>query len=296
MNPFQLAARNMNFLSTTYTFLLDVLKLVYGDPKTRVPKTIIGAGLAAVTAPWWQPLLFGALSHRIEIDEFQLEKAEMLSFWGGWVLLAIGIGLYCLVDRKSRSAVEQATSDKSHIDELRMNGSRIEVIALLLTRVPEQAVLLGKSPYHNMWMPPQEGVRISESFDEALRRCLTVECGISAASDPSEFDRLFHLRSIRFIGTIKLSKARQGERLVAPDAVGSSLESVTLTQKSYWLATLIVSSQSELSPVPDGRELLDLKWYSIAEAKHVIESTNHEEKGELLIQALDDCVQDLDGI
>ena len=63
-------------------------------------------------------------------------------------------------------------------NRLRVRGARIEVMAFLVTRNPEPSILLAQSVYHGMWMPPQEGVNLKESFAEALHRCLEVECGL----------------------------------------------------------------------------------------------------------------------
>ena len=65
----------------------------------------------------------------------------------------------------------------SPVNRARLRGARIEVIASIWCRQPELQILLGQSSYHEMWMPPQEGVKLKETFEEALRRCLEVECG-----------------------------------------------------------------------------------------------------------------------
>src|SRR5438874_2729162 len=100
-------------------------------------------------------------------------------------------------------------------NRLRLRGARIEVIAMLLCRNPSPSILLGQSPYHNMWMPPQEGVRVKETFEEALIRCLETECGLMLPKDRTDLSRLLHIRTIRFLGTVDLPKERQGERPVA---------------------------------------------------------------------------------
>jgi hypothetical protein len=53
-------------------------------------------------------------------------------------------------------------------NRLRVAGARVEVMAFIVSRKPSPSILLAQSVYHGMWMPPQEGVNIGESFAEAL--------------------------------------------------------------------------------------------------------------------------------
>ena len=90
--------------------------------------------------------------------------------------------------------------------------ARVEVIACVVARQPTLSILLGQSHYHSMWMPPQEGVHLKESLEDALKRCLTVECGVSKTTfDPQK--RLIHLKSITYFDKLLLPSERQGERL-----------------------------------------------------------------------------------
>src|SRR6059036_2640269 len=98
----------------------------------------------------------------------------------------------------------------SRANRARIRGARVEVIACVLCRNPEPAILLGQSPYHGMWMPPQEGVNLRETFQQALHRCLKVECGIDMPISDKQNSRKFHLRSIRYIGQVPLPKGRHG--------------------------------------------------------------------------------------
>ncbi len=180
-------------------------------------------------------------------------------------------------------------------NRMRMRGARIETIALIVCRNPESSVLLGQSPYHNMWMPPQEGVRLDETFEDALFRCLEIECGLDLPKEGKERDRAMHLRSVRYVGTIPLPPERHGERPVADDAAGTPLEKITLNKKAYWVGTIILANQEDISPKADGRELLDLKWHSFADAQTVIQETNHSEKAQLLAKCLSSCNNDLHG-
>ena len=180
-------------------------------------------------------------------------------------------------------------------NRLRVRGARVEVIAALITRNPEASILLAQSVYHEMWMPPQEGVNLAESFDAALHRCLEVECGIDLPPDPKQLARHMYVRSFRFLGVVPLPPDRHGERPVADDAPGTALEAVQLKRKAYWMATVLVRSQSDIVPKADGKEIMDLRWLSLSEAAVRIRATNDLEKADLLVKALDLCSRDLSG-
>ena len=169
------------------------------------------------------------------------------------------------------------------------------MIAMILAKKPQPTVLLGKSPYHDMWMPPQEGVGLRESFEDALRRCMEVECNLELPKEPTLLSRLMHVRSIRFAGVLDLPSARWGERPVADDAAGSALEHVKLRRKAYWLATVLIESEANLSARPDGKELVDLKWFSLEDARQAVLQTNHPDKTYLLMRCFDAAWSDLYG-
>jgi 8-oxo-dGTP pyrophosphatase MutT (NUDIX family) len=178
---------------------------------------------------------------------------------------------------------------------LRVRGARVEVMAFIVSRNPTPSILLAQSVYHGMWMPPQEGVSLKESFQEALRRCLEVECGIDLPPDQKQFARHMYVRSYRFVGVVPLPLERQGERPVADDAPGTALEAVRLKRKAYWMATILLRSQDDVAPRADGKEIVDLRWFPFDVAEERIRKTNHSEKADLLLRALTLCRQDLIG-
>lgn len=171
-------------------------------------------------------------------------------------------------------------------NRLRLSGNRIEVICFLLARRPQWEVLLGKSSFADIWMPPQEGLNIGEAFDQAIYRCLSVECGFALPADASALERLINVRSIKFLGTVPLAADRQGERLVADNALGTALEGVHLRSKAYWKAAIAISHRDNVRPSPDGNELTELKWFSLSDAERIIVESNHEAKQQLLLRGL----------
>jgi ADP-ribose pyrophosphatase YjhB (NUDIX family) len=166
----------------------------------------------------------------------------------------------------------------------------------MICRRPELSILLGQSPYGNVWMPPQEGVNLNETFIQALRRCLETECGIRLPKGNNELPRAFRLRSIRYMGKVPLVKGRVGERLVADDATSTWLEPIKLTNKAYWMATMIVAKRADMIFRPDGKKLIDLKWFSLLEARELIAKTNHQAKARLLLKCLDSAESALRGV
>jgi len=183
----------------------------------------------------------------------------------------------------------------STANRYRLRGARVEVIALIVCREPEASVLLGQASYHKLWMPPQEGVGLRETFLDTLHRCLRTECGLEIPNDESERRNKFYVRSVRYVGTLDLPAARHGERLVADDATGTPLEAVRLRKKAYWLATLLVRQRDDLAPKPDGLELVRLEWVSVEKARELIKSTNEPPKAELLLKCLTTALQDIQG-
>ena len=84
----------------TLEFLLAVLRLWFGDPRTRIPKFLIVASIPLIASPWWQPVLYSTLDQWLQLDLSIIEHADQLMFVSGWILLAIGIGLYLYVRPK----------------------------------------------------------------------------------------------------------------------------------------------------------------------------------------------------
>jgi hypothetical protein len=183
----------------------------------------------------------------------------------------------------------------SQANRLRLKGARVEVIAMLISRNPTPAILLGQSPYYDMWMPPQEGVLLHETFPDALHRCLRDECGVAVPDDETNRRRMFYTRSFRYVGTLDLPTERFGERPVADDAIGTPLEKVKLKRKAYWLATVLVRTPSDLQVQADGIELLKLEWFAPSDARRLIEETNHPPKAALLLSCIDAALKDVQG-
>ena len=75
-------------------YLLEVLRLLWGDPRYRIPRLLIVFGLPLVAAPWWQPLLYEIVSRWLGTDRELLSVSEWATFGSGWALILLGVGLY----------------------------------------------------------------------------------------------------------------------------------------------------------------------------------------------------------
>lgn len=180
-------------------------------------------------------------------------------------------------------------------NRLRLKGARIEVILFLVTRKPEVSILLAKSVYHNIWMPPQEGVNYQESFESAIYRCLDEECSLPIFNSDLASRKQIYIRSINYSGVLDLHKSRHGEREVASDIHGTILEGTTLKKKAYWVATILIEDKNTINPKPNKIEILELEWFNFTDAREIIEKSNHKDKGKLLVKALNKCELDITG-
>lgn len=188
--------------------------------------------------------------------------------------------------RRYRSAQE------NDLNELRRQGNRIQVIASIVTRKPQHSILLGRSAFGEIWMPPQEGVNLTEKIKDALFRGLQEECGLKGNS----LLQNLYIRSIKYLGALPLPEKRINERSVADDAIGTEFEVVQMRSKAYWQAIIVVASQEEIRPSPNNKEILELKWHTFDEAKSAIEKTNSSAKAKLLLAGLAECEQALQGV
>src|SRR2546423_9434183 len=94
---------------------------------------------------------------------------------------------------------------------------------------------------------------------------------------------------------VKLPRERWGERLVADDAADTPLSSIKLRRKAYWAAVAMVKDTSDIVPKPDGREIVNIDWFTFDEARELIESTNRNEKVAVLLKGLQICRKHLKG-
>ena len=199
-----------------------------------------------------------------------------------------------MLDKLVEWGVKIAEWATSKPNRLRLSGARIEVIAMVLSLNPTPQVLVGESRYR-VWLLPQEGVKLKETLDDALIRCLREECKIDVPAEAGQRRQLFYQHSIQYLDTLDLPADRIGERLVADNAQGTPYESVELRKKAYWLATLMVQNPSEFPAIADGTELTKLTWMPLAQARETLKKTNDAPKAALLTLCIDRAAKVLKG-
>ena len=168
----------------------------------------------------------------------------------------------------------------------RVRGGRVQVCAVIACRRPAAKVLLVKSVYGD-WMFPQEGVRLSESLEDALHRGLLEELGVPSRS--------VTVRAFERLGRARLPTARQGERQVADDVLDGPLSTVVLRFKCYWAAYAIVDDASTLPIVPNQTEVVGHEWLPLDQALDRIRVKIGREKLRAMTRALTRIEQHLDG-
>ena len=121
--------RFSEFLSFAYR----VLRLWFGDPKTRIPRYIIVASIPLIASPVWQALLFAYLEETLNWDTTDIEKADRAIFWSGWVLFVVGIALFLFV----------RTSSVSDVDQGRLSPSIAKTLSTLIVDLLRMLYVLG---------------------------------------------------------------------------------------------------------------------------------------------------------
>jgi hypothetical protein len=75
-------------------FLYDSLKLIWGDPRARIPRFLIASGVAAVVSPWWLPIAGEIFASYLGLDRDRITRFDTTVFYSGWAFIAIGIYLW----------------------------------------------------------------------------------------------------------------------------------------------------------------------------------------------------------
>lgn len=167
----------------------------------------------------------------------------------------------------------------------RIRGARVQAVCLLLARKPVPSIALVHSVYGD-WMPPQEGVLLRESIEDAGLRCIEEELGVDMPRE--RLKRLLTIRSksVR-LGTLRMPPHRVGEREVADDVGDGPLSRVRMTQKTYYAVVAVAADTADILLVPNGREVDDLTWCTLDRALELISDTARPEKALLLAKGLD---------
>jgi putative (di)nucleoside polyphosphate hydrolase len=180
----------------------------------------------------------------------------------------------------------------SPLNRQRLRGARAQVCVFAIAHHPEPSILMVRSMFGDDWMPPQEGIMLEESVEEAAWRCLDEEVEI-CVDDPSRRRNVATLRNTHFLGRLALPEERHGERPIADDIGDGPLGVIPMKAKAYWAAILVFRSQYDVSAAANRREVDAVEWCSFEEARHRIDGTVRKEKAAVLHEGLDHAERSL---
>ena len=155
-----------------------------------------------------------------------------------------------------------------------LRGYRPEVICLIRgTADPDKYLLIRSQAHQTHWAPPQEGIKLDESIESAVHRCLGAELGIGE-------DRIQY-RKCAWIGLRKLPERRWDERELKYSLRGLVGES-SMIGKGYYAALVVTDSNTPIEYNP--AEVYDWAWVN-ADEYHTLILTNPADKQEILREA-----------
>ncbi|WP_374473453.1 hypothetical protein [Arenimonas sp.] len=74
--------------------VLEILKVWLGHHLARAANSLLLAGLALLSAPWWQPILYALVANHLQIDMAVISFMEASAVTTGWILVLLGIALH----------------------------------------------------------------------------------------------------------------------------------------------------------------------------------------------------------
>lgn len=75
-------------------FILNLIDKILGDPKTRIPKFLMVAGIALIPGVWWQPLVNDLLRKLGGVENSTATNVDLTALISGWALIVIGFVTY----------------------------------------------------------------------------------------------------------------------------------------------------------------------------------------------------------
>jgi ADP-ribose pyrophosphatase YjhB (NUDIX family) len=157
---------------------------------------------------------------------------------------------------------------------LALRGYRPEVICLIRSTVdPDKYLLIRSQAHKSHWAPPQEGMKLNESIESAVNRCLGAELGIGKAR--------IQYRKSAWIGLRKLPERRWDERELKYSLRGL-VGQKRMIGKGYYAALVIADSDTPIESNP--AEVYDWAWVN-ADEYHTRILTNPADKQEILRKA-----------
>ena len=89
----------------TLEIALQFFQLLVGNPKLRIPKTMILAGIFLLVTHWWQPIVESIAVLVFDFDRQFLEWSATTAFLNGWGLISLGSYLYLQAYKKNANDI-----------------------------------------------------------------------------------------------------------------------------------------------------------------------------------------------
>lgn len=157
---------------------------------------------------------------------------------------------------------------------LQLMGYRPEVICFVRSsNHDDRHLMITPGGDHSVWIPPQEGIEMNESVEQAALRCLEVELGLSKSE--------VHYRRSIWVGKRFLPPTRWGERDLQYSLRGLLGDS-PMVGKAYYAALLIANTDATIQS--NSAEIYRWEWVDKEEFQSRIK-TNHPSKVEILRSA-----------
>jgi ADP-ribose pyrophosphatase YjhB (NUDIX family) len=155
-----------------------------------------------------------------------------------------------------------------------LQGYRPEVICLIRgTDVVGKYLLVSSRAHQVGWAPPQEGLELNESIEDAVKRCLLNELGLEESS--------IQFRKSAWIGKRILHHDRWGERDLRYSLRGL-IGQEQMIGKGYFAALVIVDSNATITANP--AEISDWAWFEPQQYAEQV-ATTPPDKAEILRKA-----------
>lgn len=97
--------------------LIPFLRIFFPELRKWIPKILIGAGIAIITGPFWAPILNAALKRYFDLS-VPLEQSSI----AGWILLALGLGVYFFTVAEDRRTQSKPAQPQEIADQRSLNS------------------------------------------------------------------------------------------------------------------------------------------------------------------------------
>ena len=140
------------WLSIFFGGTKDILTLILGDPKSRVPKFLMAAGLAGMLSQWWVPFILAIAEKYLELDMARIDTAENGSFGVGLAVFITGLFFWLLMNQSSLAIRSDSAERENHPGTLQLVGWKLMLAKLVVWLGPSGTgsshILVARSRLH----------------------------------------------------------------------------------------------------------------------------------------------------